>query len=162
MRGNIAAIMQKEMARFFGDRQMLFNTVLLPGLLIYIIYSLMGSGISQMVSQGQDEVVAVWVENMPAGLSWMPEGGEGSMVVVERAFGQGSVDSLADKDINAVLVRFPAGFDSLVAAFPAGEVPNVEIYYNSTNNAASRAYTQLTQMLEQGRDFDSALAEAPV
>ena len=36
-RNNTWTIIRKEFARFFGDRQMLFTAVLLPGLLIYII-----------------------------------------------------------------------------------------------------------------------------
>ena len=38
-RNNVLTIMKKELRRFFGDRRMLL-TIILPGLLIYIIYSL--------------------------------------------------------------------------------------------------------------------------
>ena len=45
-----------------------------------------------------------------------------------------------------VLVRFPEAFDELVAVYdPQSGVaaPNVEIYYNSANNASSRVYHML-------------------
>ena len=42
---NILAIMKKELRRFFGDKRMI-ATLILPGLLIYVIYSLMGGALS--------------------------------------------------------------------------------------------------------------------
>lgn len=40
---NTLTIIRKEFARFFGDRSLLFTSVIMPGLLIYVIYSLMGA-----------------------------------------------------------------------------------------------------------------------
>jgi sodium transport system permease protein len=54
-----------------------------------------------------------------------------------------------------VLVRFPEGFDTLVAAYsPQSGVPapNVEIYYNSANNASSRVYHLLEGSLSAYED----------
>lgn len=150
MKGNMTTIIKKEFARFFGDRQLLFSTVVLPGLLIYIVYSLMGSGISQMVTQGQDKVVELWVENMPPSLVPTMNDAPGNLQVTERAFAQSDVEGLADKDVNAVLVRFPSNFDEQIADGKGeGGVPNVEIYYNSANNASARAYGELSTMLER-------------
>ena len=64
-RNNTWTIIRKEFARFFGDRQLLFTTVIMPGLLIYLIYSLMGVGIRNMESQGEQDLVMLKVENMP-------------------------------------------------------------------------------------------------
>lgn len=40
---NTWTIIRKEFARFFGDRALFFTAVIMPGLLIYLIYTLMGS-----------------------------------------------------------------------------------------------------------------------
>ena len=45
---NILTIMKKEFARFFKDKRLCFTTILMPGLLIYIIYSFMGSALTDM------------------------------------------------------------------------------------------------------------------
>lgn len=42
-KSNIGTIISKEFKRFFSDRTLLFTTVIMPGLLIYVIYTLMGS-----------------------------------------------------------------------------------------------------------------------
>lgn len=174
MKSNTWTIIKKEFARFFGDRQLLFTTVIMPGLLIYIIYSLMGSGIQSMVTEGQDERVTLGVENMPASLAPLVMTPDNE--VVPMTFGEKEIAMLADKDVNMVLVRFPEGFDEQVAAYdPQGDgvVPNVEVYYNSTNNAAMREYMKINGVLgnyarpftvnvpqNEGQRFDQASVES--
>lgn len=146
---NTWTIIKKEFARFFGDRSLLFTTVIMPGLLIYLIYSLMGEGIGKMVNEGKNDVVIMRVENMPEFLS-AELATDSQLVVVEQAFGQEDIDSLSNEDLNVVLVRFPKKFDSLVAAYnpQSGEpAPNVEIYYNSSNNASDFIYKTMTGFL---------------
>ena len=40
MKSKIVTVMKKEFSRFFGDRRMVFSTLILPALMIYILYSL--------------------------------------------------------------------------------------------------------------------------
>ena len=50
MRKNIWNIFKKECARFFKDRRMVFNVILLPALMLYAIYGLMGYGMDSLLS----------------------------------------------------------------------------------------------------------------
>ena len=157
MKSNTWTIIKKEFARFFGDRQLLFTTVIMPGLLIYIIYSLMGSGIQSMVTEGANEVVTMRVENMPASMAPVFSAMDSSLVVVEQPVTEADIAMLEDKELNAVLVSFPVRFEEAVAGMQvadSGVLPNVEIYYNSTNNAASRVYMAVSATLGNiGRTF---------
>lgn len=172
MKSNTLTIIKKEFARFFGDRQLLFTTVIMPGLLIYIIYSLMGTGIQSMITKGAGEVVTMRVENMPASLAPVFNTMDSSLVVVEQPVTEADIAQLEDKEINAVLVRFPEHFEEAMVGLQvadSGMLPNVEIYYNSTNNAASRVYMTVNALLgnigrtftvnvpqEEGQRFDQA------
>ncbi len=176
MKSNTWTIIKKEFARFFGDRQLLFTTVIMPGLLIYIIYSLMGNGIQKMVTEGAGEVVTMRVENMPTSLAPMFSTMDSSLVVVEQPVTDADIAMLEDKEINAVLVRFPERFEEALAGVQvadSGMLPNVEIYYNSTNNAASRVYMTVSAVLgnigrtftvnvpqDEGQRFDQATDES--
>ena len=157
MKSNTWTIIKKEFARFFGDRQLLFTTVIMPGLLIYIIYSLMGTGIQSMITEGQNEVVTMRVENMPESLAPVFNTMDSSLVVVQQPVSEADIAQLEDKEINAVLVRFPEHFED----------------YNSTNNAASRVYMVVSSVLgnigrtftvnvpqEEGQRFDQASDES--
>ncbi len=151
---NTWTIIKKEFARFFGDRQLLFTTVIMPGLLIYIIYSLMGSGMTKMATEGADELVVVRVENMPENIAPLITNLP-AVEVLRQPVSQDDIDLLEDKNLNMVLARFPEGFDEQVAAYSPenGEpAPNVEIYYNSANNASSRVYQMLVGSLSAYED----------
>lgn len=176
MKSNTWTIIKKEFARFFGDRQLLFTTVIMPGLLIYIIYSLMGSGIQKMITDGANDVVTMRVENMPASLAPMFSAMDSSLVVLEQPVAEEDIAMLEDKELNVVLVRFPERFEEAMAGMQvadSGVLPNVEIYYNSTNNAASRVYMTVSTALgnigrtftvnvpqEEGQRFDQASDES--
>ena len=154
-RNNTWTIIRKEFARFFGDRQLVFTTVIMPGLLIYLIYSLMGVGIRNMETQGEQDVVTVRVENMPQSVAPLLATLDSSIALVQQPVSQADIDALQDKEINAVLMRFPANFDDLVATYdPQGgqPAPNVEIYYNSTNNASDRVFTIMETALNAYED----------
>ena len=67
MSKKMIAIMKKEFARFFGDRRLVFTTILMPGLMIYIVYTLLGQGIGSSLliwvatnSTGGDKLFGAW------------------------------------------------------------------------------------------------------
>lgn len=68
-KSNVLTIIKKELQRFFGDRRMLFGAVLLPGLTIFVVYSLMGTFLSDRFSVGEDEQPLVYVSHAPASLA---------------------------------------------------------------------------------------------
>ena len=51
---NIFTIMKKELFRYLSDRRMLLTTILLPGLMIYIVYSIMGQAMSSQFEVKDD------------------------------------------------------------------------------------------------------------
>ena len=154
MKSNTLTIIKKEFARFFGDRQLLFTTVIMPGLLIYIIYSFMGMGMKKMAKEGANEDVILQVENLPE--SMLPILKEiPNTTLLPMPLLEDDVKNLENKDLDVVLMRFPEAFDEKVAAFdPQSGVaaPNVEIYYNSANNASSRVYHILEASLSAYED----------
>ena len=154
MKSNTLTIIKKEFARFFGDRQMLFTTVIMPGLLIYLIYSFMGMAMKKMATEGTNELVTLCVENMPTNVAPLIDAIPAT-AISQQAVSQEDIDRLEDKSLNVVLVRFPEAFDEKVASYdPQSGIaaPNVEIYYNSANNASSRVYHILETSLTAYED----------
>lgn len=56
---NTGIIIKKEFARFFGDRSLVFTTIIMPGLLIYLIYTFMGTFMSNKFEQEEADRQAV-------------------------------------------------------------------------------------------------------
>ena len=142
-------IIKKEFARFFGDRSLVFTAVLMPGLLIYLVYSVMGSGLAKMEA-GTDEPTIVYFENMPASVESLFD--SLPIIRVDDGFDRDEViAAISSKDENQLLVSFPADFDSLMLPAnrdTASPAPNIRIYHNSVNTTAEANYDNIVALLE--------------
>ena len=151
-RGNVWTIVRKEFARFFGDRSLVFTTVIMPGLLIYIVYSLMGDNIGKSHHDDNEGPTTVYVDNLPESLR-----GDFDSIpfqLVTKGFNAVALigDSLADKEKSLIYVNFPPHFVSLIAAYdPMGgeAAPNVKIYHNSNSDNSELAYQAVKTYLEE-------------
>lgn len=169
MKSNVLTIIKKEFDRVFRDRQLMFTTIILPGLLIYFIYSFMGSSADKLTQQNREESVTVQVDNLPQSVAQSFNALSGNVTLSQSAFGQAEIDALKDKNVNTVMVRFPADFDAAVSTYTTADstpAPNVEIYYNSTNEATQRIYSIICGALggyeeSIGNRFDINRADSP-
>lgn len=147
MKSNIGTIIKKECNRFFGDRTMLLTTVIMPGLLIYLIYSLMGDFF--MKSDKDEQPTTVYVENMSDSLQ--PFLKALPFNYVTKDFDATVIKSdLYKKDESYVYMVFPAQFDSIIGAYSSdsAQAPsNVQIFYNSTSDKSKEAYYILSESL---------------
>ena len=65
MKNGAFVVFRKEMARFLGDKRLFFTTVILPGLMIFLLYSVMGSSLSGMMKDSKEKHYETYVVNMP-------------------------------------------------------------------------------------------------
>lgn len=156
--GNIWAVARKEFARFFRDPKMVFGTLLLPGLLIYVLYSIMGDGIMEQFTAEDTEPAAVYVENEPASLKEALGALSFQMLSQEGKTEEGLKEEIQNKEAELYVV-FPESFDEKIAAYDSQTAsepaPNVEIYYNSASNESRAAYEAMAAVLDQ---YESHLA----
>ena len=85
MKSDLITIIKKEFARFFGDKRMVMSAVL-PGILIYVLYSFMGSGMSEMYTTDDDYVFDVSVVNLPQSLEFLNELDETDRRLIENYY----------------------------------------------------------------------------
>ena len=64
MKSDLITIIKKEFARFFGDKRMVL-TAILPGILIYVMYTFMGSGMSELQEVDEGYAYEINVVNLP-------------------------------------------------------------------------------------------------
>lgn len=147
MRSGMMTIFKKELARFFGDRRMIFSTVLLPGLMIYLLYSVMGSAITNKFSVDEAVLPSVAVFGTCGEVQPMLAQ---AVETVDFDSQEDAEEAVRAQTLDAVLV-FPEDFDAQVEAYTvgAGNAPNVEIYYNSASSQSQAAYTLLGTLLDR-------------
>lgn len=148
-KSNIGAIIRKEFNRFFTDRRLVMTAIILPGLMIYLLYSFMGSAMSNMYSVEDDFAPTVYAVNAPDSIAALAQEAGIALADVSPEEAGDVRAQIVDKQAELLAV-FPADFDAQVAAYApgAGEAPNIELYYNSTDADSAEAYAMFTAMLD--------------
>ena len=151
MKTDMLTIIRKEFARFFKDKNLVLTTILLPGVLIYLIYTFMGNGMMKEFMTDEDYVAKAYVQNLPDELAPAFEQLSAEWTVVSDAEIEDTKALIADKEAD-VLIVFPADFSAKVAAYDVtggDTAPNVEIYFNSTETESSNLKGILVEILDQ-------------
>ncbi|MCL2365718.1 MAG: ABC transporter permease subunit [Oscillospiraceae bacterium] len=146
----IVTVMKKEFARFFGDKRMILMT-LLPAILIYVIYSFMGTAMADMFAPDADRTQYVYAVSAPDR-------------IVQKMTDSGlTIHHIALDDVDAVkyrisernadlLVIFPDHFLQDVEAFDprttTALAPNVAVYFNSAEPNSLDTYMRMLGILD--------------
>lgn len=161
MKSNLMTIIKKELARFFGDKRMAFTTILMPGLMIYILYNFMGSSLMSQFTADEDYVYQAYADNLPESIEQGITSADGMNVKVIDGTGMSEADKKAavtDKEVDLYMV-FPEGFETDVLAYDsmtsADPAPQVEIYYNSASTESTELYQMAVSVLDY---YESAMA----
>lgn len=150
MNSAIWTIMKKELARFFGDKRMVMTTVLLPGLMIFLMYQFMGSAISEQISQTEENKMKIQAVNLPKSVEAIAEQGKLTIKEIDGLKEKEAQELVTSQELDLYLV-FPADFDEQVADYDiqsGKEAPAVKIYYNAASNDSMSAYKVITQILD--------------
>jgi sodium transport system permease protein len=153
-RGGFFAVVAKELKRVFTDSRMVITVVLLPGLLIFVMYSLMGMAFANMMQVDGTEKPLVRVANLPDDFRTLcdktgfkivdvNEEEDDSLVITavsENVEIMGGAESAKDDVARGripLLIIFPPDFEESIAGILAGgkpdAVPDVQIYFNSSS-----------------------------
>lgn len=150
----ILAIVKKELFRFLTDKKLMMTTVLLPGLMIYGIYSFMGDGMEKMMGTDEDYKPVVAVYNLPEDLNtrfkilYMEQTDVSNLSLDEAK------EQIASQTLDLV-VYFPEDFSKKIEE--KSGLPEIEIYYNSVNNESAKIYQFVANTLTT---YEDSLANA--
>lgn len=152
----VLTIMKKEFARIFKDKRLVLSLIL-PGVLLYCIYSLLGGVIGNMVSPDENQTYKIAVVDLPA--SFEADFGAVPSVTLEKISKdelESAKQRVTDGEIDAV-----ADFSAYTAS-AGGTAPGVEIYYNSTETVSSGAYKILYTVLSARQTTNFYIASADI
>ncbi len=134
---NILTIVKKEFARFFKDKRMVL-TVILPGVLIFALYSIMGTVFNKKDEIPEGFKPAAYFINLPA------EYAEPLSSLVERCEENLTEDEVKSKisagELN-VAVKYVAASETSAA--------EMQIFYNSSDEKSLASYAIVGAVLEK-------------
>ena len=147
MKNSIFTIMKKELARFFGDRRMVVS-ILMPGVLVYILYSFMGGAMGSAFDVDEDYLPTIQAVSLPASMeALLPQTGFAVMTGVDE---EEAKEAVTAQTLDLLLV-FPEGFDQAVTFYDISSgapAPQVEVYYNSASTNSTFAYQSMVGLLD--------------
>lgn len=151
MRNGVLTIMKKELDRFFGDRRMVFS-ILMPGILIYVMYCFMGVAMGDAFGVDEDYTPTVRAAGLPASMEPLLQ--QTGFAVTAEEDEAAAREAVAAQTLDLLLV-FPEDFDRITADYEVSSglpAPNVEIYYNSAATSSAMAYQAVTGLLDAYED----------
>ena len=145
----IFVVLKKELRRFFTDRRML-TSIFLPGILIFIIYSLLGGVVTDMMSQ-QITDYSVHIENEPTEFSMIFDVSDWNVEKNKEALTKEEAISKISEGSLDLYIIYEEDFYNKILAYDTtlGKAPDVEIYYNSTIDSSYALYNYVTTYLSQ-------------
>lgn len=135
----VFAVVKKELSRFWLDKKLLFNTLILPGVGIFLIYSLLGSVFSNQTEETQTTPSTVHVSALPDAYEALFDD---DLFAFEPYLNE-DPKTLIDESRGAVLI-FDADFSEKIAA---DAFPQVALYYNATNEQSALAGNRVNAVL---------------
>ena len=144
----IFIIMKKELAKFFGNKRMLFTTAIMPGIVVFVLYTVMGSTLNKQSQEGQFSDVNIYVINLSENIKNVFESSEITYQEVSYMMKEQIKQGIEDRE-PSILVVLPEKFDEICMSSDAKVGVEVEIYYNSSISESVYAYTFMTTLLEE-------------
>lgn len=144
---NIFTILKKELRRFFTDKRMLLS-LFLPGILIFIIYTAMGSVFSNFFNPSDDYNYIVYIDNPVEEFNVINTSSPYKIEIknfnnLSNEEKENYKNDIKNEKID-LLICFESDFYNKLNN---GEKPNVEIYYLSTSTASLTIYNYYFQTL---------------
>lgn len=137
---NVFTLIKKEFSRFFKDKRMVLS-ILLPGVMIFVVYSLMGTVMEEIGKTDPGYRPTVCVINAPEEVkttfSLLFELKEEDENTAKEKVVSGGLDAL---------VVFPEGFT--LGGQPQEKTPDVQIFFDSSKDNSSAAYRMASGLLE--------------
>jgi len=148
---NVLTIFKKEFYRVMSDRRLIFTSIILPGLAIFIMYSLIGDAASGMETDIDSHRMIIYTENMPTEFrnvvnQQFDENPEfydlssSSFEEVTQLIKDGEVD---------VLISFEEDFMAKLDQFeePDYVLPNIQTYYNNSERYSGASLNKVNQFI---------------
>ena len=150
----IFTIFKKELARFFKDRRTLI-ALLMPGFLIYIMYSLMGGSLSDKFAPDANYKPIIYCKGeMPDELQTYFDAAGYELKPSSNVENEKELIQNNEADL---LIILPENFAEYMEYVQSNDIhgentntkPNIEIYYNSSDTNSSMTYQTVTALISE-------------
>jgi sodium transport system permease protein len=142
---NVWTIFKKEWDRVIKDKRLVFSVMILPGLMIFLIYTFMGGAMSNLYTDDPGNVAIV-----------SPTAGFATIYDTTAYDEQANIITITAAEVDSYKSRIDSGDWDLLIVFPAdlesnlvdGYHANVQVYYNQNESQSSSVFGRFAGYLE--------------
>lgn len=149
---NIWTIMKKELARVFKDPRLILMVFIIPGLMIYVMYSIMGTSMQNQSESVDKEKAIVYTVNMPESFKSVLNNDSVKDTLSINAEYEAIMMSDLDQRKDMIksgeadyIIVFSANFDD--ALLNDGR-PSIQTYYNPSEDLSKSINSKMTAAIE--------------
>lgn len=141
---DVLTIMSKELKRFWIDKKLLFTTVLLPGIMIFVIYTIMGNVVGSRLDEITQSTTQLYVENLPEALEPLFD----PTLFEIQPYTSEDPETLVNETEGVILIFEEDFLEKLSSdAFPA-----ITLYYDGSNENSSEGGSRVRNILSSFRN----------
>lgn len=140
----ILTILKKEFARIFKDRRLLLS-LLLPGILIYCIYSLLGGAIGNIVSPSKNDTYTVAFLNLPDSIG--DSLNETGKIETKRISADQTEETKAQVESGKIDALFV--FPEVLGDKPTDTPQQILAFYSSVDTKSAAAFSLVSDIVSQ-------------
>ncbi|GKX28568.1 hypothetical protein SH1V18_10480 [Vallitalea longa] len=133
-------ILIKELKRVFTDRRLVFSAIILPAISIFVVYTIMGSMMDNMLDDIEEHTSIVYVQNAPEGFEKNIDEEKLNMKIsyIDNTMDTSSIkDQIKNGEVD-LIVQFEEGFLDRVNNYESEKLPpQVKTFYNPSEEYSS-------------------------
>lgn len=144
---HIFTIIKKELKRFFTDKRMLI-TLFVPGILIFVLYSFMGSFMESALTNDPNHEYIVYIDSNDDSVKNLLETTDYNIKFNKATIeDKNNIKGLFENESADLYISFS---DDFFEAINENLSPNIDIFYNSSNTESSAIYQYYLAKLTPG------------
>ena len=149
-------IIKKELARVFKDKRLIFTMYIMPAILMFVIYGLIGNLMSSMNNDITEHTDIVTVVNAPESfkqtVSATGYDATASVSYTDKKSYEANKAAYEDDILNGradLLVVFDEDFESVFNAYAnkGDKIPGISVSYNNTENYSQKAHNVFNSLV---------------
>lgn len=146
--GGTKNIIKKELTRVFTDKKMIISLFILPGVLIMVMYSIMGGLMTNLSKDIEEHIPTVYIQNAPENLENVIDAFDynGNITYLSASDSTSHItDGILKGDID-LLVVFDERFSETVQSYKeiGDPIPEVRTFYNPAEDYSNAAKSNFT------------------
>ncbi|MFW6299130.1 MAG: ABC transporter permease subunit [Bacillota bacterium] len=144
---DIWTVFRKEVYRVFSDKRLILTIFILPGLSIYLIYTVMGSLLSDMDDEVENHEPIIYQTAMPESIEDRIVNQMDAEIHDASDMDEDTLEAkVMDGEYDLVLL-FDENFMDAIEDYESANPPGLEVFYNQGEQKSSRAYSELNSVL---------------